>query len=120
MLLGGGGNPSAWLEMAGTRTAHDASRTAEAVDRLAAGNDFLGVSLVTATDHRVDAWVGPIQTVSNSEGGFELVYQGSTTLFVEPLRLRPGERWSLRIHHQVTVSGERFAPPAGEADTTRR
>src|SRR5439155_11527662 len=41
MLLGGGGNPSAWYEVAGNRIAHDAAITAAGVDALAAGNDFL-------------------------------------------------------------------------------
>ncbi len=108
MLLGGGGNPSAWLELEGERPAHDATRSASGVAGLRAGNDFLGVSVETRLDHPVDVWIGPIQTVSNSEAGFELVYQGSTTLFVSPLRVRPGERWSLRIAQQVTVAIEQF------------
>ena len=103
MLLGGGGNPSAWIELDGQRTAHDATRSASRIDRIAAGNDFLGITIETATDHPVDAWVGPIRTVSNSEAGFELVYQGSTTLLAEPLRLEPGERWSLRVSQRIEV-----------------
>ena len=108
MLLGGGGNPSAWLELADERTGHDATRTASHVTRVAAGNDALGVTVETTTDHAVEAWIAPIRTVSNSEAGFELVYQGSAALFVEPLRLGPGERWSLLLRHQATVAGERF------------
>ena len=50
-------------------------------------------------------------SASNSEAGFELVYQGSTTLLVEPLRIGPGERWSLTIRLQVSVAGERFVGP---------
>jgi alpha-amylase len=113
MLLGGGGNPSAWLELEGERTAHNVTREAAGVTRVGAGNDFLGIAIETTTDHPVDAWIGPIETVSNSEAGFELVYQGSTTLFAEPLRLRPGERWALRISQQVSVAGERFAVAPG-------
>ena len=109
MLLGGGGNPSAWLEVDGRRTAHDATRFESGVRGLSAGNDFLGVAVETTAARALDAWIGPIQTVSNSEAGFELVYQGSTTLLVEPLRIGPGERWSLTIRQQVSVVGERFA-----------
>ena len=115
MLLGGGHNPSAWLEVGGERTAHDATRAAEATGRIAAGNDFLGIVVETTTDHPVDAWIAPIETVSNSEAGFELVYQGSATLLVEPLRLRAGERWTLEIVQQATVARERFGGPF-EAD----
>ncbi len=109
MLLGGGHNPSAWLEVDGRLTAHDATREASGITRVAAGNDFLGIAVETRTDHSVDAWIAPIETVSNSEAGFELVYQGSAALFVEPLRLRPGERWTLRIGQQATVAAERSA-----------
>ena len=109
MLLGGGHNPSAWLELDGERTAHDVARTASATTRLAAGNDALGIVVETTTDHPVDAWIGPIETVSNSEAGFELVYQGSATVLVEPLRLAAGERWRLRITQRASVAAERFA-----------
>ena len=104
MLLGGGGNPAAWLDVRGARTGHDATRIEPTTARLTAGNDALGIEVETTVDRPVDAWIGPIQTVSNSEAGFELVYQGSATLLVEPLRLRAGERWSLRIVQQVTVA----------------
>ncbi len=114
MLLGGGHNPAAWIELGGERTAHDVTRRASAVTKLAAGSDQLGVVVETTADHPVDAWIGPIETVSNSEAGFELVYQGSATLFVEPLRLDPGGHWSLRLSHEVRVSGERFASVATE------
>jgi hypothetical protein len=109
MLLGGGHNPTAWLDLDGERTAHDATRTATGVDRIGAGNELLGVSVATTTDHPVAAWIAPIETVSNSEAGFELVYQGSALLLVEPLRLGPGERWSLEIGQAVTVAAERFS-----------
>jgi alpha-amylase len=112
MLLGGGHNPAAWIELDGERTAHDLTRRSVDTTRFAVGNDQLGIVVETTTDQPVDAWIGPIETVSNSEAGFELVYQGSSTLFVRPLHLAPGERWSLRIRHAVRVSGERFVPIA--------
>ena len=108
MLLGGGHNPAAWYDVDGSRIAHDETAANAAVGRLTAGNDQLGIMIETVIDRPVDVWVAPIQTVSNSEGGFELVYQGSASLLVEPLRLAPGERASMRISHRVTVDGERF------------
>ena len=118
MLLGGGHNPAAWHELDGHRIVHDAVAELAGARRLVAGNDQLGITIETTTDRPVDAWVAPIETVSNSEGGFELVYQGSATLLVVPLRLAPGERTSLRIRHQVTVRAERFAVD-GPADGGR-
>ena len=120
MLLGGGLNPSAWLDIDGQRTAHDVTRSSTGTSRIRAGNDFLGIGVETTTDHPVDAWIAPIETVSNSEAGFELVYQGSATVLVEPLRLRPGERWRLRIVQQATVAAERLTARTVEPDADRR
>jgi hypothetical protein len=122
MLLGGGHNPAAWHELGRRRIAHDEPALVCGVDVLGAGNDQLGISVETTIDRPLDAWIGPIQTVSNSEAGFELVYQGSATLLVEPLRLAAGERMSVRIRQRVAISGERFetgargAEPAGHPD----
>jgi alpha-amylase len=118
MLLGGGHNPAAWHELDGRRVAHDETAVASATTRLLAGNDQLGVTVETTIDRPVDAWIAPIETVSNSEGGFELVYQGSTTWLVTPLRLAPGATTGLRISQHVSVRAERFgggAVAAGDA-----
>jgi len=109
MLLGGGHNPAAWHELDGRRIDHDAVAELAGTRRVEAGNDQLGVAIETTIDRPADAWIAPIETVSNSEGGFELVYQGSATLLVVPLRLAPGEGTSLRIRQQVTIRAERFA-----------
>jgi len=42
-------------------------------------------------------WVAPIETVSESEEGFERIYQGSQILPVWPLVLQPGEQWTGRV-----------------------
>jgi len=108
MLLGGGHNPAAWHDVGGRRIAHDETAFATDIRHLGAGNDQLGVTVETTIDPPVDAWIAPIQTVSNSEAGFELVYQGAATLLVAPLRLAAGEALNLRIRQLVTVVGERF------------
>ena len=38
-------------------------------------------------------WISPIETVSESEEGFERVYQGSQILLVWPVELAPGASW---------------------------
>ena len=118
MLLGGGHNPAAWHDLDGRRIAHDTSATATRTSRLIAGNDQLGVTIETTTDRSVDAWIAPIETVSNSEGGFELVYQGSTTWLVVPLRLAPGESMSLRIGQHASVRAERLGAATDGAEPT--
>jgi alpha-amylase len=107
MLLGGGHNPAAWHEVAGERVAHDGFATASAADRLLSGNDQLGIRLETLIQPAADAWISPIRTVSNSEGGFELVYQGSCVLALRPIRLAPGERANLRVEQVATVAADR-------------
>jgi hypothetical protein len=107
-MLGGGGNPSAWWEREdGTRVGHDQAWAAGGVRSLAQGNDFVGVAVRTTLDEPTDAWVAPIETVSNSEDGFERVYQGSGLLLSWPLRLEPGGRWSRIVRHAVTTTRDR-------------
>ena len=50
MLLGGGGNPSAYNEIGDRRVAHDAAIQAPQVRDFAAGNTFLGIRLETSVD----------------------------------------------------------------------
>jgi hypothetical protein len=104
MLLGGGHNPAAFHEVDGRRVAHDGRLVVPNVDSLKSGNEQIGVGLETATDTWVAGWIAPIETISNSEGGFELVYQGSAVLLTRPIGLAPGERTSLRVDQRVTVA----------------
>jgi 4-alpha-glucanotransferase len=50
-------------------------------------------------------WTVPIETVSESEEGFERVYQGSQILAVWPVELGPGEEWSAEMFVDVTSAG---------------
>jgi 4-alpha-glucanotransferase len=109
MLLGGGGNPAAWTEVGERRVAHDARITADDLDAIAAGNDFLGIRIDTRLTPLEDAWIAPIETVSNSEAGFELVYQGSAVMIGRLVTLRPGDCASIEIEQRVTVSVDRRA-----------
>ena len=47
-------------------------------------------------------WVSPIETVSDSEDGFERVYQGSQILAVWPVEIKPGQGWRGGVSLQVT------------------
>ncbi|HEY7970087.1 MAG TPA: alpha-amylase/4-alpha-glucanotransferase domain-containing protein [Candidatus Limnocylindrales bacterium] len=114
MLLGGGGNPAAWQEAGGIRVAHDGRLEAGAADRMSAGNDFLGVCVATRLDPPADVWTAPIETVSNSEAGFELVYQGSAALFSRVVTLGPGETTTIAVEHTATVTpGQGFGATTG-------
>ena len=53
------------------------------------------------------SFIAPIETVSNSESGFERVYQGSALLISRVVTLDPGETFDLRVEHLVTVAADR-------------
>ena len=53
-MLGGGGNPSAWLEIDGERTSHDSPRAATAQTRLAQGNDYIGIAITSEVSPAAD------------------------------------------------------------------
>jgi alpha-amylase len=105
MLLGGGHNPGAWWEIGEERFAHDERRVASGVDRLGSGNEALGVEIATTFDGPADAWIEPIETVSNSEAGFELVYQGSALLVSRIVRIAPGQSARVMVTHAVLTAG---------------
>ncbi len=111
-LLGGGGNPSAWYDVGGVRSAHDGTGQAAGIDALGYGNDWVGVAVRATMDPPADAWWSPIETVSNSESGFERVYQGSSLLLSWPLRLEPGEARRFSVRQVVDVARDRAAEEA--------
>ncbi len=112
-MLGGGGNPDAWWEIAGARTRHDAASAAAGVDRIAQGNGWLATEVESSISPAADAWYAPIETVSNSEAGFERVYQGSALLISWLVTLDPGKSFTGTIRHQAAVVVDRAAERRG-------
>ena len=104
MLLGGGGNPAAHWTAAGVRTAHDSPGEAAAGVALSSGNDYLGIALSTTTAPHASAAWAPIETISNSEGGFERVYQGSSLHLLRSIELQPGATVTVRTEHACGLS----------------
>ena len=49
-----------------------------------------------------DFWITPIETVSESEDGFERIYQGSQILAVWPIELAAGAEWTGTMSLQVS------------------
>jgi alpha-amylase len=108
-VLGGGGNPSAWYDVDGARSAHDGNGEAPGVEHIGYGNDWIGIAVDVRPSPAADAWWSPIETVSNSESGFERVYQGSALLLSWPARIEPGETRRVSVTQAVTVSRDRAA-----------
>jgi 4-alpha-glucanotransferase len=111
-MLGGGGNPAAWWEIDGARLAHDSRGAAPLVSELAQGNDYVGITVATGLSTPASVWWAPVETVSNSESGFERVYQGSGLLLGWPLVLEPGTAFNVRVHHDVTTTHDRASEEA--------
>ncbi|MGZ9160318.1 MAG: alpha-amylase/4-alpha-glucanotransferase domain-containing protein [Candidatus Limnocylindrales bacterium] len=105
-MLGGGGNPAAWWDVRGERTAHDRSGAGSDLSTISQGNDYIGISITTTTS-AADVWWAPIDTVSNSENGFERVYQGAGLLLSWPTLLDVGGRWTRTITHVVAANRDR-------------
>jgi hypothetical protein len=57
----------------------------------------LGMEIKIAFSRDAALWRFPIETVSNSDAGFERAYQGSCLLAHWPLELGPGEDWSVEL-----------------------
>jgi putative acetyltransferase len=115
MLLGGGGNPAGWIEVGGRRAGHDSTGTAASVGRFVQGNDHLGIAIELEMEPPGDAWWAPIETVSNSESGFERVYQGSGLLASWLRRLEPGQYLEASVRLTATI-----APDPADADVRER
>jgi 4-alpha-glucanotransferase len=58
---------------------------------------WAGFELTLQSDPPFQLWCYPVETVSNSEGGYERNYQGSCLLLRIPVELRPGEGRELRF-----------------------
>ena len=119
LLLGGGGNPAAWWSVGGERSAHDGSGTAEGIDRITQGNDWLGLEVETSVEPTAAAWWAPIETVSNSEAGFERVYQGSVLLLSWPVTLEVDGGWRALVEQRVRVAGSEQGPGHASARDLR-
>jgi 4-alpha-glucanotransferase len=68
-------------------------------------DEWQGVAATISAPGARDFWVGPIETVSESEEGFERIYQGSQIIAVWPVELAPGGEWKGRSTLKVARLG---------------
>jgi alpha-amylase len=111
-LLGGGGNPQAYYRSDGDEWRHDVVGSVAADAQLSFGNAYEGVDISLSTDPPAPASWYPVETVSNSESGFEKVYQGSCLVQRWPLSLAAGETASFATMLSFTQSRDRAAEEA--------
>jgi alpha-amylase len=107
MLLGGGANPAAYYAVGDELEPHDGSGELTAAGSIRSGNTFVGLDIATSFEPVATVWWTPIETISNSEYGFERIYQGSALVGVWQVELAPGERRTVAMDQRVTTDRDR-------------
>jgi hypothetical protein len=85
--------PDRYFEAAGERHPLRWSASVPASE-LRVVDEWQKVSVTLSAPNARDYWVAPIETVSESEEGFERIYQGSQILAIWPLEMKPGAEWN--------------------------
>jgi len=72
----------------------------EKANEIALVHEWYGRVILT-TDHPASWWQFPLETISNSEAGFERIYQGTCVACHWPLELEPGAIWQLGLRFRL-------------------
>ena len=107
-LLGGGHNEQAYYRVPGiTLDDYHLDSWGELADieQITLGNRHLGIEMELTAMPQVSLWRFPVESVSNSEGGIERIYQESCLVMLLPLDLPPGGIASLNLVWQVNPLG---------------
>ncbi len=72
------------------------------VKRFGLRDEYLGIDISLSLDHPATLWRFPIETVSQSEGGFERIYQSSVVFPNWKIQLGPGENWEVEIRQEIS------------------
>jgi 4-alpha-glucanotransferase len=64
-------------------------------------DEWQGVSVTLTAPHAQEFWITPIETVSESEEGFERIYQGSQIIAVWPIEVASGAEWRGQLNFNV-------------------
>lgn len=103
-LLGGGHNDGAYYRLSDRMlddTHLDSSGQLDNVQQLSMGNIQLGIEIELTLERPLSVWRFPVESLSNSEGGVERMYQCSCLVILLPLYLEAGEKKS--FHYQWRV-----------------
>ncbi|MEP7159039.1 MAG: alpha-amylase/4-alpha-glucanotransferase domain-containing protein [Chloroflexota bacterium] len=111
-LLGGGGNPEAYYRWDEIEVRHDSPGSVPAGAELSFGNRYEGVAITVASEPAAAQEWFAVETVSNSEAGFERVYQGSCLTQRWRVKLIVGQPHSLATMISFTQSRDRSAEEA--------
>lgn len=76
----------------------------ESAERIGLVDEWLGIDVAIDVSQPCNLWAFPVQTVSTSEGGFELVHQSCMVLPHWEFVADSNGRWSVRIDLSVDTS----------------
>jgi hypothetical protein len=65
-------------------------------------DEWQRVSVNFHTPKAQNFWISPIETISESEDGFERIYQGSQIMAVWPIDLASGADWTGKLSLEIT------------------
>lgn len=64
-------------------------------------DDWAKFEVIVSSDIPVDIWRHPVETVSQSESGFERIYQGSSVVLLSHISLLPGDTMKCAVTLEV-------------------
>jgi hypothetical protein len=96
-------SPDRYFEIAGERYPLRWCASASG-SNLRVVDEWQGVSVTLTAPHAREFWITPIETVSESEEGFERIYQGSQIIAIWPVEMASGAEW----HGQLNLNVARF------------
>jgi len=73
-------------------------------------DEWQGLSATLNAPNAQDFWITPIESVSESEDGFERIYQGSQIIAVWPVELAPGAEWKGRLALKIDHLQQQAVP----------
>ncbi len=99
--LSGGDGPQAYSVWPGGNLVRlNARHEVSEVGEVALVNEWFG-RIIIASDHKATWWQFPLETINNSDAGFECVYQGTCLLTGWPLELGPGQEWQTTLRFKL-------------------
>jgi alpha-amylase len=107
-LLGGGHNNSACYRLDGRELDDmhlDSRGVTQDTEHLYLGNKQLGIEMKLLLDRPVTVWRFPVESLSNSEGGIEKIYQCSCIVILLPLSIEPEQQVEFNYSWNLFADG---------------
>jgi len=73
----------------------------ESVQNMGLKDEWLKIDIQLTFNRKTTVWRFPVETISQSEGGFERVYQSSVVVPNWKIRLDPLDNWSVEINQKI-------------------